>query len=75
MRRRPPAGLLVLGVAAVVFLALPLAGLVQRAPWSRLFHELGSGSVRTAFEHVAPGWAVNARVMGEWSDVVLTRPM
>jgi ribosomal protein L11 methyltransferase len=29
--------------------------------------------VRTAFESLTPGWSVNARVMGEWSDVVLTR--
>ena len=30
--------------------------------------------VRAAFETEAPQWSVNARVMGEWSDVVLTRP-
>lgn len=30
--------------------------------------------VREAFERVARTWSVNARVMGEWSDVVLTRP-
>ena len=30
--------------------------------------------VRTSFEEHAAGWSVNARVMGEWSDVVLTRP-
>ena len=29
--------------------------------------------VRTTFEALTPGWAINARVMGEWSDVVLTR--
>ena len=37
-----------------------------------LAHE--NGQVREAFEKVAPAWSVNARVMGEWSDVVLTRP-
>ena len=37
-----------------------------------LAHE--NAAVREAFEGVAPGWAVNARTMGEWSDVVLTRP-
>lgn len=37
-----------------------------------LAHE--NGQVREAFEKVAPSWSVNARVMGEWSDVVLTRP-
>jgi ribosomal protein L11 methyltransferase len=30
--------------------------------------------VRNHFETHAPKWTVNARVMGEWSDVVLTRP-
>lgn len=30
--------------------------------------------VREAFELVAPGWPFNARMIGEWSDVVLTRP-
>jgi ribosomal protein L11 methyltransferase len=31
--------------------------------------------VRAAFEDVAPEWSVNARTLGEWSDVVLTRPV
>lgn len=31
--------------------------------------------VREVFERLAPRWSVNARVMGEWSDVVLTRPV
>jgi ribosomal protein L11 methyltransferase len=33
-----------------------------------------NAQVRTTFEALTPKWAVNARVMGEWSDVVLTRP-
>jgi ribosomal protein L11 methyltransferase len=33
-----------------------------------------NSQVRAAFEHHAMNWSVNARVMGEWSDVVLTRP-
>lgn len=33
-----------------------------------------NSDVRTAFEEFAVNWTVNARVMGEWSDVVLTRP-
>ena len=33
-----------------------------------------NSAVRTAFEAAAPNWSVHARVMGEWSDVVLTRP-
>jgi ribosomal protein L11 methyltransferase len=38
-----------------------------------LAHE--NEQVRTAFVAVAPDWTVEARVMGEWSDVLLTRPV
>jgi ribosomal protein L11 methyltransferase len=34
-----------------------------------------NAQVRAAFSALAPGWAMNHRVMGEWSDVVLTRPV
>lgn len=37
-----------------------------------LAHE--NAQVREAFEACTPNWTVNARVMGEWSDVVLARP-
>jgi ribosomal protein L11 methyltransferase len=37
-----------------------------------LAHE--NAQVRTVFEVAAPGWTVNSRVMGEWSDVLLERP-
>lgn len=33
-----------------------------------------NGDVRARFESHAHNWLVNARIMGEWSDVVLTRP-
>jgi ribosomal protein L11 methyltransferase len=33
-----------------------------------------NAQVRTAFEELTPQWAINARIMGEWSDIVLTRP-
>jgi len=33
-----------------------------------------NSQVRTTFEAHALKWSVNARVMGEWSDVVLSRP-
>lgn len=33
-----------------------------------------NSEVRGAFEALTPGWTVNARTMGEWSDVVLNRP-
>ena len=31
--------------------------------------------VRGHFSGAAPGWTVESRVMGEWSDVVLTKPL
>jgi ribosomal protein L11 methyltransferase len=34
-----------------------------------------NAQVRAAFGMVAPGWAMTHRVMGEWSDVMLTRPL
>jgi ribosomal protein L11 methyltransferase len=37
-----------------------------------LAHE--NAQVRTTFEELTAQWTVNARVMGEWSDVVLSRP-
>lgn len=43
--------------------ALVLSGILSRE----------NASVREAFEALAPGWAINARTMGEWSDVLLTR--
>ena len=30
--------------------------------------------VRTVFESMPPGWTPDSRVMGEWSDLALTRP-
>ena len=33
-----------------------------------------NSQVRTVFEALTPNWTINARTMGEWSDVVLTRP-
>lgn len=38
-----------------------------------LAHE--NEQVRRAFAEAVPGWAVEARVMGEWSDVLLKRPV
>jgi ribosomal protein L11 methyltransferase len=31
-------------------------------------------AVRKVFESAAPGWAADSRVLGEWSDILLTRP-
>ncbi|MEO7345789.1 MAG: 50S ribosomal protein L11 methyltransferase [Opitutaceae bacterium] len=33
-----------------------------------------NADLRLAFEDIVPQWSVNARTMGEWSDVVLKRP-
>jgi ribosomal protein L11 methyltransferase len=33
------------------------------------------GAVRDAFATVAPGWDSKSRTMGEWADLVLTRPV
>jgi len=33
-----------------------------------------NSQVRTVFEGLTPNWTINARVMGEWSDIVLARP-
>ncbi len=32
-------------------------------------------AVRDRFAQAAPGWSVDSRIMGEWSDVVLVRPL
>lgn len=45
---RTPLGLAVPAGLAVAFLALPLAGLLARAPWSTLGNRLGDGPARTA---------------------------
>lgn len=33
-----------------------------------------NAQVRATFERLTPKWTINARVMGEWSDVLLRRP-
>ncbi len=33
-----------------------------------------NADVRVVFEALTPDWSINARTMGEWSDVVLARP-
>lgn len=46
--RRPPALVLVVGIAAGALFAIPLAGLLWRAPWSSLGETLRDPGVRTA---------------------------
>jgi len=48
VKSRPPVAILVLASAALALLAVPVAGLVARAPWSQLGHELGASDVRDA---------------------------
>lgn len=44
-RRRPPVALAIPGVIALIFLLLPLAGLLIKAPWSVFFTKLGEPGV------------------------------
>ena len=48
MKARPPAGLAILAVLAVAMVALPLVGLLLRAPWADLGPLLSSSDVREA---------------------------
>lgn len=48
MTRRPPAGLAVPAALGVAFLALPLAGLLVRAPWSAMPDAVTRPAARTA---------------------------
>jgi molybdate transport system permease protein len=48
MRRRPPVPVLVLAALALALLAVPVVGLVARAPWSQLGHQLRTPTVRDA---------------------------
>lgn len=47
-RRRPPVLVVAVAGVAVLFFALPLLGLVQRASWSTLWDDLGSAEARAA---------------------------
>jgi len=47
-RRRPPLGVLVPAIAALAFFALPLLGLLWRAPWSDAWTVLRTGTALTA---------------------------
>lgn len=47
-RERLPAPVLALAAVAVLFFALPLVGLLWRAPWSSAWRYLGDGQTRTA---------------------------
>src|SRR5439155_495610 len=48
VRTRPPLVILVLAGAALVLLVVPVLGLLERAPWSQLTHQLSVSDVRKA---------------------------
>ena len=48
--RRPPAAIIVVGVVAAAFFALPLFGLLQRARWSTLWHDLTTHAALDALQ-------------------------
>ena len=74
----PPAGIVLANIQADILArnARDLASAV--APGGTLILSgilaIELDSVRTAFAAAAPGWASDSRTMGEWSDLVLTRP-
>ena len=47
-RRRQPYGLIILAALGIAFLVLPVVGLLVRAPWRTLPHQLTSSDVTTA---------------------------
>lgn len=56
--------------------ARELVGAVAPGGWLVLSGILANenSATRLAFEELCPDWVINARVMGEWSDIVLRRP-
>lgn len=48
LARQPPLGAWVLAALAVVFFVLPVIGLAQRAPWSRIWSDLTDRTTRDA---------------------------
>jgi len=48
VRKRPPVVIVILAACALLLLVLPVIGLLERAPWSQLGHELVARDVRTA---------------------------
>lgn len=50
LRNRPPFAVLIFGMLGVAFVVVPLAGLLQRAPWSGLGEVLGRPAVLDALK-------------------------
>jgi molybdate transport system permease protein len=69
-RRRVPVALLVPAVAGLVFLVLPLAGLLVRAPWSGLPRRLAAPGILTAL-----GLSLQTATLATVVSVVLGVPL
>jgi ribosomal protein L11 methyltransferase len=76
--KRAPAGLVLANIQADVLVRFTreLLGAVAPGGWLVLsgILERELADVRAAFAAAAPDWRVDARVMGEWSDLLLARP-
>jgi ribosomal protein L11 methyltransferase len=76
--KHAPAGLVMANIQSDVLVRFTkeLLGAVAPGGWLVLSGILGRelADVREAFATAAPGWRVDSRVMGEWSDVLLARP-
>lgn len=76
--KNAPAGLVLANIQADVLVRFTreLLGAVAPGGWLVLsgILERELADVRAAFAAAAPGWRVDARVMGEWSDLLLARP-
>ncbi len=77
--QRGPAELVMANILANVLILFRRELVAAVAPGGTLVLSgiLGSESaqVRAAFQEIVPGWMIDSRVMGEWSDVVLTSPV
>ncbi len=76
--KHAPAGLVLANIQADVLVRFTTELLGAVAPGGQLvlsgILERELAAVREAFAAAAPGWRVDARVMGEWSDLLLERP-
>lgn len=76
--RHAPAALVLANIQADVLVRFTGELLAAVAPGGQLvlsgILERELPTVREAFAAAAPGWRVESRVMGEWSDLMLARP-
>ena len=76
--KHAPAALVLANIQADVLVRFTRELLAAVAPGGQLvlsgILERELESVRTVFAAAAPGWRVDSRTMGEWSDLALVRP-